>query len=103
MALLLQVRGADWHRRCTIHCHTASRPECDCCCGGVFHGAAGAGRQLAVVARAYLPDLIDLWRRAELRGDARILFARADLLGPPLISQLGRRRRPLQLTLPYEE
>ncbi len=97
--LLLAVAGRDWRRRCTVHCHTASRPDCDCCCGGLFHGCGGDPVQLAVLARAFLPDLVDLWVRAERRGDAQIYYARPDLTGAPLISRAGRKRQALQLTL----
>ena len=28
--------------RCDAKCHEATEPECDCMCGGQFHGCAGA-------------------------------------------------------------
>ncbi len=99
MPLVLEVAGRIWRRRCAIHCHTASRRECDCCCGGLFHGAADRPGQLEVLALAYVPELLLLWTRAERRGDVRVLYARADLHGPTLISRRGARRRPQQLPL----
>ncbi len=99
MPLVLEVAGRTWRRRCTVHCHTASRRQCDCCCGGLFHGAAERPGQLDALALAYVPALLLLWTRAERRGDVRILYARADLHGPTLISRRGARRRPHQLPL----
>ncbi len=99
MPLVLEVAGRTWRRRCAIHCHTASRPTCDCCCGGLFHGAAGVPGQLEVLAFAYVPELLLLWTRAERRGDVRVLYARADLHGPRLVRRRGACRRPHQLPL----
>jgi hypothetical protein len=33
-------------RRCDSRCHDAAHPQCECWCGGLFHGKAGeAARQ----------------------------------------------------------
>lgn len=34
-------------RRCDVRCHNAKRPDCDCWCGGLFHGDAGKGAREA--------------------------------------------------------
>jgi len=36
-------------RTCGPRCHNAKQPECDCWCGGLFHGAAGAAARQAFV------------------------------------------------------
>ena len=42
-------------RRCDAKCHNAERPECDCICGGVLHGA-GSG---TIALGKRISDLID--------------------------------------------
>jgi hypothetical protein len=29
-------------RRCDAKCHTATEPECDCICGGAYHGCGSS-------------------------------------------------------------
>ncbi|HUV56866.1 MAG TPA: hypothetical protein VMV84_06500 [Dehalococcoidales bacterium] len=36
-------------RRCDRRCHEAKNPECNCWCGGLFHGSAGASNRAALV------------------------------------------------------
>lgn len=101
MGAILWVRGNGFSRRCDVRCWQSRAPDCDCCCSGLFHAAGYSHSGAEDWVRATMTDLLWLWRLAELRGDARILFARPDLLSSPLISRLGRKRRPLQLTLTY--
>ena len=43
--LITQRIGSDHERRCDAKCYDAAGPECDCCCGGMNHGA---GLQVAL-------------------------------------------------------
>ena len=41
MTTLLTVGNSGGERRCDAKCHDAHEPECDCICGGRFHGKGG--------------------------------------------------------------
>jgi len=43
MATVFTVGNGEGDRRCDARCHEATQPECDCVCGGRFHGAAVNG------------------------------------------------------------
>lgn len=43
MATVYSCGNSDGERRCDAKCHNAIHPECDCVCGGYFHGAATNG------------------------------------------------------------
>lgn len=38
MVTLLTVGDSGGSRRCDAHCHDAKEPDCDCVCGGRYHG-----------------------------------------------------------------
>lgn len=39
MATLITAENpGKWSRRCDAKCHEATGPECDCICGGRYHG-----------------------------------------------------------------
>ena len=40
MTLMSEGDNYGTHRRCTATCHNAKKPECDCICGGRYHGKA---------------------------------------------------------------
>lgn len=46
VSLLIWRRGGDVVGRCDARCYLASRPECDCVCGGANH-RAGLDRAIA--------------------------------------------------------
>ncbi len=39
MTTILTVGNSEGSRSCTATCHDAKRPDCDCVCGGRYHGA----------------------------------------------------------------
>jgi hypothetical protein len=43
MATLLIVGNSEGSRRCDAKCHDAGESECDCVCGGRYHGRGTAG------------------------------------------------------------
>lgn len=70
MATLLIVGNSEGSLRCDAKCHEAEQSECDCCCGGRYHGLGSQaafdliqqdvqegryGRELAHIAR-YLTE-----------------------------------------------
>jgi hypothetical protein len=38
MTTLLTVGNSEGSRRCDAKCHEAKDPDCDCVCGGRYHG-----------------------------------------------------------------
>ncbi len=38
MVTLLSVGNSEGERRCDARCHEATEPDCDCICGGRYHG-----------------------------------------------------------------
>lgn len=38
MTTLLIVGNSEGSRRCDAKCHEATEPDCDCVCGGRYHG-----------------------------------------------------------------
>lgn len=44
MSTLIIEGNSDGQRRCDSRCHDATTPECDCVCGGRYHGK-GSGTQ----------------------------------------------------------
>lgn len=50
---------SDGGRRCTPSCRAAIRPECDCICGGRFHGAARRPGGVAAVQRELEAHLLE--------------------------------------------
>lgn len=48
--------------RCDAKCHVASGPDCDCMCGGTFHGSAN---QPGGVERAVEMHLNDVYEAAK--------------------------------------
>jgi hypothetical protein len=38
MVTLLSVGNSEGERRCDARCHDATEPDCDCICGGRYHG-----------------------------------------------------------------
>lgn len=50
-----------WTRRCDEHCHSAEKPECDCICGGRYHGAKRkAGGLVKAIENTSMEDLAAL-------------------------------------------
>lgn len=45
MATILTVGNSDGERRCDAKCHNATEPDCDCVCGGRYHGAGAQAQQ----------------------------------------------------------
>lgn len=43
MATVYSCGNSEGERRCDAKCHNATQPECDCVCGGYFHGASVNG------------------------------------------------------------
>lgn len=44
MATLMSWHNSDGCKgRCDAKCHNATQPECDCMCGGAYHGAGRDG------------------------------------------------------------
>jgi hypothetical protein len=43
MATVLIIHNSDGSRRCDAKCHDATEPECDCICGGRYHGKTSEG------------------------------------------------------------
>lgn len=40
MATIMSYSDSDGTRRCDARCHKATQPECECICGGRYHGCA---------------------------------------------------------------
>lgn len=40
MATIMSYSSSDGTRRCDARCHQATQPECECICGGRYHGCA---------------------------------------------------------------
>ena len=61
MATIMNWRNKDGSQgRCDARCHNAREPECDCRCGGLFHGAARTGSLDRRVLETDQQTLIDL-------------------------------------------
>lgn len=43
MTTLLIVGNSEGSRRCDAKCHDATEPDCDCVCGGRYHGRGSEG------------------------------------------------------------
>lgn len=59
MTTILTVGGSDGQRHCTATCHNAQGLDCDCCCGGKFHGA---GSQAIAEAQESVGEITELLR-----------------------------------------
>ena len=59
MTTILTVGNSEGERRCTAACQNAMRPECDCVCGGRFHGAARRPGGVAAVQREVAVELLE--------------------------------------------
>lgn len=55
MATLIRESHSDGtERRCDARCHNAKRPECECICGGRYHGCGRGGVQPQSIVDAEL-------------------------------------------------
>jgi hypothetical protein len=55
MATLIQWGNSEGIKgRCDAKCHNAKRPECECICGGRYHGCAQGGTQPETIVDAEL-------------------------------------------------
>jgi hypothetical protein len=68
VATIMSGSGKDGRqRRCTSRCHHAEGPDCDCICGGRYHGCArsiGSGEPKTIIDAELMcqgldPDAID--------------------------------------------
>lgn len=99
MTTLIQVgRSSGWSQRCDARCHNATGPDCDCVCGGRFHGRGASGTLREAVEQTALRFVDELERAGHDAGNLRDLLeadpeARAQVLdlAPP------RRRRRIAL------
>lgn len=46
MSTYLRVGNSEGERRCDERCHNAKCAECDCCCGGRYHGKGEGSPQM---------------------------------------------------------
>jgi hypothetical protein len=46
VATILTVGNSEGSRSCTAKCHNATEPDCDCVCGGAYHGKGAQAQQL---------------------------------------------------------
>lgn len=60
-------------RRCDGRCHNATKAHCDCWCGGLFHGGAGAAARQAFAETfgGEIPPEGEESRQLELDGATR--------------------------------
>lgn len=55
--------------RCDAKCHTAKEPECDCMCGGRYHGKANTPGGLESAVEEYSDEVLgEANRRALAEG-----------------------------------
>ncbi len=70
MTAILVCGNSDGQRRCDARCHNATTPECDCVCGGRYHGrgAQAAQEQLErdVAAGAFGAEVKTVYDQAVL-------------------------------------
>ena len=78
--LIIQRVGQDAERRCDAKCYNAAHADCDCCCGGMNHGA---GLQVA------LDNTADL-----VRGELTYIQAQGFELDARLAALVGDDRQP---------
>lgn len=57
MTAILSVGNSEGTRRCDARCHQATEPDCDCICGGRYHGCGSTD-----LARQRLADDLDAGR-----------------------------------------
>ena len=62
--------------RCDSKCHDAAEPECDCMCGGAFHGRANTPGGLAQA-------VAESWRVVFDAAQAEAAVQRLDIFGTP--------------------
>lgn len=78
MTTLLQVGDSEGAQRCDAKCHTAGEPECDCVCGGRYHGRGSEGAtelmQQDLEAGRYGSDLAHLARHLTQEATQAPLF-----------------------------
>ena len=46
MTTIMAIGNSEGTRRCDERCHGAQHPECDCICGGRYHGKGGRAQEL---------------------------------------------------------
>ena len=68
--------------RCDAKCHEAREPQCDCMCGGRFHGAA---LQPGGLEKALHDFWDEVWQRAKKRAEEEGLFLEAAPVQLPLL------------------
>lgn len=87
---LIEVRNSEGLvARCDAKCHNATAPECDCVCGGRYHGKRSGSRDLAEQVRAdgyaFMAQLASEGARAlGTPGGGQVAAGAADLLVLPL-------------------
>ena len=80
MTTVLTVGGSDGTRRCDATCHNAKGPNCDCVCGGRYHGkgqAALTAVEADVEAGVFGPDVRSVAAELELQEKKKSASARA--------------------------
>ena len=68
MTLMQWGNSEGWQGRCDAKCHNAKDPDCDCMCGGAFHGAAGRQGGVEAAVREFWDEVTD---RAQREADRR--------------------------------
>jgi len=53
-ALIVETHSDGSSRRCDAQCHRAKNPECECICGGRYHGCAQSGEGPGDIVEAEL-------------------------------------------------
>lgn len=84
MTTIMAVGDSEGTRRCDARCHTATHPECDCCCGGRYHGKGSSAAAQEQLTRDWLGDeLTDAYKAAVTLEERKRLeqIAREAILG----------------------
>ncbi len=70
MATLMQWGNSEGIKgRCDDKCHAAKEPDCQCMCGGRFHGAHNRSGGLEAAKREYLDEVVETAKaRAKAEG-----------------------------------
>lgn len=83
---IMTVGNSEGSRRCNARCHTATSPECDCVCGGRYHGRGSSAAAQEQLTRDWLGDeLTDAFKAAVTPEEK----ARPQLLAQQTLLSLG--------------
>lgn len=53
-----------WKRRCDATCHDATKPDCSCICGGMYHGKKSGSPELREAVNQYGAAVLEKFQLA---------------------------------------